>query len=65
MPSHVHRKTDRGPNGLGRAIKPSDDKDKSQKNLNKLKLSSSEDDAVPFNELTLDDFGGRSDAPGG
>ena len=65
MPSHMHRETDRSGKSPGRVVKPSDDKDKSHKNVSKPVSPSSEDDAVPFNQLTLYDLGGPSDALGG
>ena len=65
MPPHVHRRIDRRRNRLGRNITSSDDNGNAHNNRNKFILHSSGDDTVPFNQLTLDDFGGRSDALGG
>jgi hypothetical protein len=50
---------------LSYTIKSSHDEVKTDYDTKKVAVHSSADDAAISNELTLDDFGGRSDALGG
>ena len=65
MPSNMHRRRVLESNGFNQAIKPSHDKDKFEKNMNNVTTNSSDNNSAISDELTLDDFGGRSDALGG
>lgn len=53
------------PRSLGRAIKPADDAVKADVSTKRVAMNPMENDDVPSAVLTLDDFGGRSDALGG
>jgi hypothetical protein len=50
---------------LGRTGKPADDAAKAGAGTKGVAARSSDDDETPSAVLTLDDFGGRSDALGG
>jgi len=52
-------------NGLSHALKSSDAEDKSDNDTKKRAVHTSENDTAASDQLTLDDFGGRSDALGG
>jgi hypothetical protein len=50
---------------LSYIIKSAADEVRADHDAKKVAVHSSHDDAAPASELTLDDFGGRSDALGG
>jgi hypothetical protein len=65
MPIRVHTSRALELKSLSRTIKPVDDDAKGSGITERVAVGSTGNDEVSFVELTLDDFGGRSDALGG
>jgi hypothetical protein len=65
MSSHKHLMTARESNKLNLTIRSADTKDSAGNDKKKIPMRSGKRRAAAAIELTLDDFGGRSDALGG
>ena len=65
MSLYPRRKTDSQSSRLSYAMKSAEDQVRADSDTKKVAVRSSEYDPVILADLTLDDFGGRSDALGG